>query len=43
MFEQYFKGIRDLETKKIGAEVIGELRKVILEENEENLINDDIL
>ena len=31
--EHYFIWLRDLDTKKIGVEVFGELRNVVLEEN----------
>ena len=35
-FEHYFISLRDLDTKKIGTEVFGELRNVVLEENGED-------
>ena len=35
-FEHYFIWLRDLETKKIGAEVFEELWNVVLEENGED-------
>ena len=34
--EHCFKWLRDLDTKKIGTEVFGELRNVVLEENGED-------
>ena len=36
--EHSFIWVRDLDTKKIGAEVFGHIRNVVLEENEEDKI-----
>ena len=36
MFGACFIWLRDVDTKKIGAEVFGDLRKVVLEENGED-------
>jgi hypothetical protein len=34
--EHYFIWLRDLDTKRIGTEVFGELRNVVLKENGED-------
>ena len=36
ILEYYIVWLRDLDTEKIGAGVFGELRNVVLEENEED-------